>query len=151
MAPQPTQQPCNDDVLLWFRQTAQRCPRLTTLKEHGSEIIVSFEKTNCRVTIPEPQTRNLVLTLHMRHRKLQDCRCPVDKASRRHPSTTDVFTIEWIIKGQCPTLLQVIQHSWHSGEPRSTLGVVAAVRCEPLWHYRRRIIVRTVHIQEILA
>jgi hypothetical protein len=62
---------------------------LAALKEHGFEVVVSFEKANSRITIPEAQTRNFVLSLHIGHAELQDRGRPVlSRAGATHAALT---------------------------------------------------------------
>jgi predicted carbohydrate-binding protein with CBM5 and CBM33 domain len=61
---------------------------LATLKEHSSDVVVSFEKANGWITIPEAQTRNFVFSLHMRHAELQDR--GLSRAGATHAALTSV-------------------------------------------------------------
>ena len=59
--PEATQEPGDDEILLWLGQRAQRRPWLTALEEHGAEIIVGIEKPHGWIATPEAQALDLVL------------------------------------------------------------------------------------------
>jgi hypothetical protein len=74
--PQAPQHLSDDDILLELRQRTERRPRLAALQEHRPEGVISFEHSRRRVTIPEAQSVDLVLALHVRQSELQYCRRP---------------------------------------------------------------------------
>ena len=131
MSPKAIQQLRHDDVLLRLRQAAQRSSRPAALKEHGVPLVVSFEKTHCRIAIPEAQACNLLLGFPMRHANLQNRGRAVREPGRRYPCATHVRTIERMIERKGPTLSQIVYNAGHSCQPGSAFRRVAAVCREP--------------------
>lgn len=130
-SPQPAKQFRNDNVLVRFRQTAQRYAWFTAFKEHGTEIIVGVQQLYCRISAPEPQAVDLLLAFHMRHAELQDCGCSVRHHCRRYPGTAHIATAEWRLQRERPTRLQLLNRILQASEPRGALSALGTSRREP--------------------
>ena len=130
-APQSPKERHDDQVLLWFRQRTQHRTRLAVLEKHRTEIIVGFKKPHCWIAVPEPQSIDLVLALHVRHAEFQYCRPPGRKRHRRDPGATHLVAVERSPDRQRPSLFQVTEQVGELREPCGALRHVAASGGEP--------------------
>ena len=116
-APEPTEKLRDHEILLGFWDRAQNRTRHAALKQHGAKVVVRFKQLHGRISVPEAQAMDLVLTFHVRHPELQDCGAPVGPQSWGHPCATHLFTIERRAKRERPPVLQIAQSVRESLEP----------------------------------
>ena len=90
-------------------------PRLAALKEHGTQTIVSFKEPYGWIAIPETQTGDLILTLHVRHTKFQYRGRSIGKRRRCHPRAAPILSIERTADSKRPSLLQISDYARQLG------------------------------------
>jgi hypothetical protein len=130
--PQATQELRDHDTLLGIRECAQCCTWLAPLQEYGTEIVVCCKEPHSWITIPKPQTIDLMLTFHMGHPEFQHCGRAIRECGGRNPGATYLLVVEWRPQLERPSPFKVTQDIGQSGKPRNTVRDVAAGNREPL-------------------
>ena len=75
----------DDAILLALHFLAQCCSGLAPLEQHRAQRLIGLDQESGRVAVPNPETVDLLLGLHVRHADLQHCPRPVLTRHRRHP------------------------------------------------------------------
>jgi hypothetical protein len=83
--PQAPEQSRDDDVLVGFRELAERDTRLARFQQHCIPLVVRVEQTNGRIAVPNPQALQLVRALHVRHAELEHRARSIPARRRRDP------------------------------------------------------------------
>src|SRR4051794_13620642 len=63
-APEPAEQPGDNDILVRLWQTAEWRSRLAALKQHRVEIVVRCQELHHWIAVPEAECLDLVLRFH---------------------------------------------------------------------------------------
>lgn len=128
--PHSTEQTCDRNVLVRFRQRAKRGSRLAALEQHHVETFVRREHAHGWVAVPEAQSLNLMLAFHVRHAQFEDRRRAAGEVDCGDVRTCYVVADEGRTKTQRPAAREVVQRIGETLEPCRALGALAAIRCQ---------------------